>query len=79
MATTVRTAPTRCNDRSPIHVPAAAAVAVDGPLMIFLPRYNDADAADDAVVDGDSDAALLLAPHIQLANPIRTRLTGRAS
>lgn len=76
MATTVRTAPTRCNDRSPIHVPAAVA---DGPLMIFLPRYNDADADDDAVVDGDSDAALLLAPHIQLANPIRTRLTGRAS
>lgn len=76
MATAVRTAPTRCNDRSPIHVPAAA-VAVDGPLMIFLPRYNDDDA--DAVVDGDSDAALLLAPHTQLANPIRTRLAGRAS
>lgn len=76
MATAVRTAPTRCNDRSPIHAPAAAA---DGPPMIFLPRYNDADADADDVVDGDSDAALLLAPHIQLANPIRTRLAGRAS
>lgn len=75
MATAARTAPTHCNDRSPIHVPAAA---VDGPPMIFLPRYNDAD-DDDAVVDGDSDAALLPPPHIQLANPTRTRLAGRAS
>lgn len=75
MATAVRTAPTRCNDHSPIHVP----VAVDGPPMIFLPRYNDADADDDAVVDGDIDAALLLAPHIPLANPTRTRLAERAS
>ena len=78
MATAARTAPTRCNDRSPIHVPAVA-VDVDGPPMIFLPRYNDADDDDDAVVDGDSDAALLPPPHIQLANPTRTRLAGKAS